>query len=205
MFQINGYCDYSAASGFYWLHKPPPFGLTQVWCDFQTREEMYAVVVDETPLSDLGTNPKKLPALAKEFRLTFQLNMQDMGPVFQLISQDGNMLVGLVVRKDDAYYKTKQHALHVMITKTTPGQMTGRDSEPANLQVGTKWNDLTIAKRQVGGAYGVDVYVNSEKVMDFKPFEDCPVFNNVTVTTGHGDVKIPNPAHLRNFYLYNKF
>ena len=84
--------------------------------------------------------------------------------------------------------------------------MTGHDSEPANLQVGTKWNDVTVAKREVGGTYGIDVYVNGVKVMDSEPAEDCPVFNDVNVTTGHGDqVDIPEIAHLRNFYLYNKF
>ena len=49
------------------------------------------------------------------------------------------------------------------------------------------------------------MYVNGVKVMDSVAVEDCPVFKDVNVKSGHGDLEIPKIALLRNFYLYNKF
>ena len=114
------------------------------------------------------------------------------------------------VKQTAAFFESKQYPLEFTFAKTATGQTTIYDKLPNFVSEGGKWNDVEIKKwKDEDGTFKVEAYINELKVLDGKAVEDCPVFNNVSVTTGYkregGDFAFAVDGQIRNFFVYNKY
>ena len=210
--EIFGYCQYRAASGFYWIRKPSPFNITRVWCNFDTHEERYTIVGDEAMLIN-NTIITQIPNLSKEFRLEFQLSIGTMDPedgignlrdFFGVFSDDSKPLVLMQGEQSADYYTTKQHKVVTSVTKEAAGAVDAFSGN-VDLQMGFSWNNFTLVKwlDDTDETYKLDAYLNGKVMNTKEKLEDCQLFENVVVKTG--GATLPRTSYLRNFFIYNKF